>query len=132
MRLGGPVYGGGKSPEEWVAAVQRYGYRAAYCPVGLDADDATVRAYASAAHVANIVIAEVGAWSNPISPDAVVRNAALEKCKASLALADNIGAICCVNIAGSRGEKWDGPHRDNLTEDTFDLIVESVRAIIDA
>ena len=80
---------------------------------------------------ADIVIAEVGAWSNPISIDDTEREAALEKCRIQLALADRIGANCCVNISGSRGPKWDGPHPDNLTDDTFDLIVESVRLIID-
>jgi pyruvate/2-oxoglutarate/acetoin dehydrogenase E1 component len=46
--------------------------------------------------------------------------------------ADRIGARCCVNIAGSRGEKWDGPSALDLTDDTFDMIVELVRGIIDA
>jgi sugar phosphate isomerase/epimerase len=85
-----------------------------------------------AARKANIVIAEVGAWSNPLSPDKATRQAALDTCKKSLALADNIGARCCVNIAGSRGSKWDGPHTDDLTEETFEMIVETVRKIIDS
>jgi len=131
MRLGGPAFGGGATPEEWVAAVRRHGYRAAYCPVEPNADEATVRAYAQAAQEAEIVIAEVGAWSNPLSPDPAVRTAALEKCKASLTLADQIGACCCVNISGSRGQQWDGPHSDNLTEETFEMIVETVRDILD-
>ncbi len=78
------------------------------------------------------MIAETGAWSNPLSPDESIRQAALEKCRLMLALADEIGARCCVNIAGSRGVKWDGPHPADLTPETFDLIVETVRAIIDA
>jgi sugar phosphate isomerase/epimerase len=49
-----------------------------------------------------------------------------------LALADAIGARCCVNIAGSRGVKWDGPDPTDLTPETFELIVETVREIIDA
>jgi len=65
-------------------------------------------------------------------PDENARRAAIEYCQNRLALADRIGARCCVNIAGSRGEQWDGPHPDNLTEDTFDLIVDTVRTIIDA
>jgi sugar phosphate isomerase/epimerase len=112
--------------------VRAAGYSAAFCPVEGSADEDTVRAYADAAKAANIVIAEVGAWSNPMSSDAETRRAALEKCQRQLDLADRIGARCCVNIAGSRGEKWDGHHPDNLTEETFDLIVETVRRIIDA
>ncbi len=131
MRLGGPV-DGYNSPEEWITLLQAAGYRAAYCPVSAEADSTTIQAYAHAAQAAGIVIAEVGAWSNPLSPDNTVRKAAIEKCQTQLSLADEIGARCCVNIAGSRGEVWDGPHDDNLTAATFDLIVETVRQIIDA
>ena len=53
------------------------------------------------------VVAEVGAWSNPLSPDETTRTAAVELCKRRLALADRVGARCCVNIAGSRSENWD-------------------------
>src|SRR5690606_19245371 len=132
MRLGGPVFGEINDPDQWVAALKNAGYSAAYCPVSSDADSATIQSYAAAASKANIVIAEVGAWSNPISPDDAIRSAALEKCQKQLALADEIGALCCVNIAGARGEHWDGPHPDNLSAATFDLIVETTRAIIDA
>jgi sugar phosphate isomerase/epimerase len=131
MRLGGPVYDF-ETPAEWVAAVQAAGYRAAYCPVEAGAGAAAIAAYALAARQADIVIAEVGAWSNPLSPDAATCAAALEKCQRQLALAEAIGALCCVNISGSRGAQWDGPHPDNLTPASFDLIVETVRAIIDA
>ena len=131
MRLGGPIFTEPDSPESWVAAVTSAGYRAAYCPVPPETDDAAVNAYAQAARKADIVIAEVGAWSNPLSPDSATATAALDKCKASLALADRIGARCCVNIAGSCGKKWDGPDANDLTEATFDRIVSAVRQIID-
>lgn len=132
MRLGGPIFGDVSDPGRWADAVRRHGYGAATCPVDERADDALVQAYAEAARRADIVIAEVGAWSNPISPVDAVRRAAIALCENRLALAEHIGARCCVNIAGSRGEQWDGPHPDNLSEDTFDRIVETVRAIIDA
>jgi sugar phosphate isomerase/epimerase len=132
MRLGGPLFRQFADPDGWIAALRQHGYTAAYCPIGSEADDATVEGYAEAARVAGIVIAEVGAWSNPLSDDAETRRAALARCREQLALADRIGARCCVNIAGSRGERWDGPHPQNLSEETFERIVESVRAIIDA
>lgn len=132
MRLGGPVFGDCSDPDRWVAATRAVGYRAAYCPVDASASDGTVREYARAAASADIVIAEVGAWSNPISTDEKVRAAAIEHCRRQLDLADRIGARCCVNIAGSRGSKWDGPCAEDLAPETFDLIVETVRAIIDA
>ncbi len=132
MRFGGPILEKYDDPAAWVAAVKAKGYRAAYCPLAPGSDAATVRAFREAAEQADIVIAEVGAWSNPIATDPTVRRAALEKCKAALALADEIGAACCVNITGSRGERWDGPHPANLSEETFEMIVASVREIIDA
>ena len=132
MRLGAPLFQPYDAPAAWVAALRAKGYGAAYCPVKADADLAVIAAYRQAAQAAGIVIAEVGAWSNPLSPDPVVRAAALDKCKDSLLLAERIGARCCVNITGSRGEKWDGPHPADLTEETFAMIVATTREIIDA
>lgn len=131
MRLGGPIFDAAGDPGAWAQAVRAAGYRAAYCPLKPDADDATVRAYADAAARADIVIAEVGAWSNLLSPDAATRQAAIAHCQASLHLADRIGARCCVNITGSRGPKWDGPDPRDLTDETFYMIVQTVRDIID-
>jgi len=132
MRLGAPLPDPVSDPALWVAAVKAKGYRAAYCPLDGSEDFATIRAFAQAAEQAGIVIAETGAWSNPLSPVESIRSSAMEKCEIMLALADEIGARCCVNIAGSLGKKWDGPHPADLTAETFDLIVETTRAIIDA
>src|SRR5512145_3201906 len=109
MRLGGPIHIPYDDPQSWVKAVQSAGYRAAYSPLGVDADESSVRAYADAARRANIVIAEVGVWNSPLATDESTRKAAIEKCKACLNLADRIGARCCVNIAGSRGPNRNGP-----------------------
>lgn len=132
MRLGGMVFGDISTPGKWVEAVRDMGYRAAYCPVGADASDATVADYRRAAEAADIVIAEVGAWSNPLSPDPDTARKAMELCKRQLALAERIGARCCVNIAGGCGEQWDGPHPENLSDATFDRIVRQTQEIIDA
>jgi len=119
-------------PDLWASAVRESGYRAAYLPVDAEASDDVVRAYVRAAKAADILIAEVGAWSNPISPDDAERRRAIAFCQKQLALADRVAARCCVNIAGSRGNQWDGPHLLNLAPETFDLIVETVRQIVDA
>lgn len=132
MRLGSQLFGDTGTPESWVNEVLKGGYRSAVCPDMDDASEDTVRAYVRAAEASDITISEVGAWSNPISTDEAVRREALAHCKRRLALADTVGARCCVNIAGSRGEQWDGPHPDNFSDDTFALIVDTVREIIDA
>jgi sugar phosphate isomerase/epimerase len=131
LRLGGPIFEKYDDPENWIQSLKKHGYSAAYCPVGADEKDDVLAAYAQAAKKADIIIAEVGAWSNPLSPDEKTRREALTKCRRQLALADRIGTKCCVNISGSLGEQWDGPSPQNLTEETFDMIVETTRAIID-
>ena len=132
IRLGGPGFKKNNNPDEWISELKKLNYRAAYCPVQTGAGSDEIRSYKNAAQKADIVISEVGAWSNPIDPDVAKSKAALEKCVNSLHLADEIGANCCVNISGSRNpEKWAGPHKDNLTPETFDLIVETTRRIID-
>jgi sugar phosphate isomerase/epimerase len=130
--MGAPIFARTDDPGAWAEAVRAAGYRAAYCPVDESADDHTVSAYAEAARRADIVIAEVGAWSNPLDPDEKRRSAAIALCRARLALAERLGARCCVNIAGSRGEKWDGPCALDLTEESFEMVVETTRRIIDA
>ncbi|WP_217597671.1 sugar phosphate isomerase/epimerase [Cohnella sp. GbtcB17] len=132
MRLGSQLFGDTSTPESWVNEVLKGGYRSAVCPDLDETSEDMVRAYVRAAEANHITISEVGAWSNPISADEAVRREALAHCKRRLALADTVGARCCVNIAGSRGEQWDGPHPDNFSDDTFALIVDTVREIIDA
>lgn len=133
IRFGGPVFGKYTSPDDWVNLHKLLRYRAAYCPVSPGEDASTIRDYKVAAAKNDLIIAEVGAWSNPISPDKETAQKALQKCIDSLALADEMGAKCCVNISGTRNATyWAGPHKDNLTDATFDLIVEATRKIIDA
>ncbi|MFZ9858588.1 MAG: sugar phosphate isomerase/epimerase family protein [Roseiflexaceae bacterium] len=132
MRLGAPLFAQWHTPADWAQIVTTAGYRAAYAPVDEKADAQAIAAYRQVAVAHDIVIAEVGAWSNPLSVDATTRSQAIAFCQARLALADALGARCCVNIAGSRGSEWDGPDAANYTEDTFALIVDTVREIIDA
>ena len=131
IRLGGPVMEKFDSPDGWTKAVKALGYSAAYCPAGAKDSPEIIRMYTQAAERANIVIAEVGAWSNPLDPDREKSQEAIKHCQTQLSLADEIGARCCVNISGSVGAKWDGPDAKNLTRETFDKIVEVTRAIID-
>lgn len=132
MRLGGPVEHEAGNAESWIAALQAHDYGAAVFPLRHDAPTEQIHEHVVAAETAGVVIAEVGAWSNPIAIDEAERTTAIAYCQAQLALAEEIGARCCVNIAGSRNARWDGPHPENLSPETFDLIVETTRLIIDA
>jgi sugar phosphate isomerase/epimerase len=131
IRLGGPVSGSFTEPAEWAKAVKSLGYSAAYCPVQPGAPGDLVKSFREEAKKSNILIAEVGAWSNMLDPDESAREKAIEQNINALELADAIGAACCVNISGARGEIWDGPYAGNYSRETFDLIVDTVRHIID-
>jgi len=132
MRFGAPLYGGWKGPEGWIKALRVNGYDAAYCPVELNASDSEISEYASAANENDIIIAEVGAWlNNPLHPDKAKAEEGYRGLVKSLVLAEKIGANCCVNVCGSRGEIWDGPHPLNLTQETFDRIVAYVTRLLD-
>ena len=133
MRLTSPTPGPFDTPETWIASLRRAGYTAGNAPVSPDDPPEVATAYADAARAAGIVIAEVGAWCNPIDPDPAKARAAITRCQRHLDLAERLGARCCVNIAGSRHPaKWDGPHAENFSADTFDLIVQTTREIVDA
>lgn len=132
MRLGGGIEKPYSSPEEWVALVKELGYSAVLSPIDCSADSTTVQAYKKAAKKNDLVIGEVGVWRNCISPDDDIRNDAMNYAKGQLALAEELEANCCVNIVGSRGELWDGFDPDNYSDDTYALIIDSIREIIDA
>lgn len=133
IRLGAPIFVKTEDPEELARAHRKHNYRAAYCPaVKLD-DSSRIRDLSAAFEKHDVVIAEVGRWCNLLDADEDKRRANLKSVIEGLALADEIGARCCVDIAGSFNPKvWYGPHADNLTPKFFDAAVENARRIIDA
>lgn len=131
MRLGAPVYDY-SSAGEWAARHVEKGYGAAYWPLPADAGRALEREYVQAAAQHDLVIAEVGIWNNLLDPDAQVREKNIQYAIARLEQAERVGALCCVNISGSRSAVWDGPHPRNMTQETFDMIVETTQRIIDS
>lgn len=132
IRLGGPLQGDFSDPAEWIKVARSLGYSALYCPVQPGASRELIRSFRTEARNNNIIIAEVGAWSNTLDPDETARKEAVIKNIEALRLADEIGATCCVNISGARGKIWDGPYQANYAGDTLDMIVETVRNIIDS
>jgi sugar phosphate isomerase/epimerase len=130
VRLGGPVFLSSKDPVELAREHRRLGYSAAYCPnATLDEAARVARAFAAE----NVVIAEVGAWKNMLDPDPVKRKENLAYVTERCALAEAVGARCCVDIAGSYNpDIWYGMHPKNLSKDFFDATVENCRHVIDA
>lgn len=133
IRLGAPVFNAPQAPRELARAHRKLGYRAAYCPAVSLKDTAKIREIAAAFAQEDVMIAEVGRWFNLLDADEKKRADNLTRMIDGLALADEINARCCVNIAGSfNPDVWYGPHPENLTERFFDAVVENARKIIDA
>ncbi len=132
MRIGGGIEKPYTNPQEWYEWVAKLGYRAVLAPVDHTAASSDKLAYTECAREHDLVIGEVGVWRNPLSTNEAEAKAAKEYAKAQLAFADEIGANCCVNIVGARGEIWDGFYEENDSEETYTLIVDSIREIIDA
>jgi sugar phosphate isomerase/epimerase len=133
IRLGGPCFAKTEDPEELALVHRKLGYRAAYCPGVALKDTDRIRALAEAFAKQDVVIAEVGRWCNLMEADPEKRRKNLESVTEGLALAETIGARCCVDIAGSFSPtSWFGPHPDNLSQRYFDAAVENARKIIDA
>ena len=131
--IGAEVFLDASDPEALAREHVRLGYRAAVCPdVSIDDTDrlAAIRE-AFARH--GVLIAEVWAWRNIQTPDAAARKDNIAYVVHQLAVADAVGARCCVDVAGSfDGATLSGPHPRNLSREFFDATVDTCRAIIDA
>ncbi len=132
MRIGGGIEKPYLNPDEWIALVKDLNYSAVLVPVKYDAAKEEKRDYLDYIKKYNLVLGEVGIWRNPMSPDETERKTALEYSKKQLALAEEMGANCCVNIAGARGEKWAGFYKENYWPEVYTLLVDTVREIIDS
>jgi sugar phosphate isomerase/epimerase len=132
MRLGVYLDTRSDDPEEIARAYIDAGYSTAVAPpVSLDQPE-RIHAIREAFARHDVMLAEVGVWNNMLDPDPAQRAANVEANIRALALAEELDARCCVNIAGSfNPTRWDGPHPRNLSEETFELTVQNVRQIID-
>jgi len=130
MRLGAPVFHF-TTPEDWAKAHVSKGFGAAYWPLAEGAALKDENAFLQAARDHDLVIAEVGIWNNLLDRNPEKQEANIQYAIARLRTADRVGARCCVNISGSKGGFWDGPHPDNVLPQTFDEVVQITRRIID-
>lgn len=143
IRLGGPIFLKSDDPAVLAREHRRLGYSAAYCPASKAGDSSHIEAIRRAFAAEDVVIAEVGAFgytkdgsfrgANLLDPDSGRRKETFAFVQERLALADEVGARNCVDIAGSYNPKqWDGPDPRNLSQEFFDATVENCRTIIDA
>ena len=131
MRLGISAQFPHASCEEWGRKHREAGLGAVVFPLDYTAAVKDIDAYALCAKENDLVIAEVGAWSNPIDPDPEKRKKNRNHCLRQLELAEYIGAKCCVNITGAAGALWDGSYACNYSKETFDEIVLYLQDMLD-
>ena len=132
IRLGGPIFLKSDDPRELAREHRRLGYSAAYCPMAQVAETSRIAEIQKSFAAENVVIAEVGAWKNMLDPDSAKRRANQRYVVERMALAEAVGARCCVDIAGSYNpNSWYGPHPKNLSKEFFDATVENCRRVID-
>lgn len=132
MRLGVATDFGAKSASEWISINKELGLEAVVFPLNADCDEDKIDEYYKAAKAADICIAEVGIWRNAIDKDPAIEKENIEYSIRQLALADKIGAKCCVNVVGAySGERWDGPTKDNFTKEAWNKSVKMIQTIID-
>jgi len=133
LRLGGPIFFHSDDPAALAKEHRRLGYRAAYAPEVPLKDTERIKAVIEEFAARDVAIAEVGAWRNMLDLDPEKRRENLAYVQERLALAEELGARCCVDIAGSFNPKyWDGPDPRNITDEFIDATVENCRHVIDA
>jgi sugar phosphate isomerase/epimerase len=133
VRLGGPIFLKSADPAELAREHRRLQYSAAYCPEAKVGDADHIEAIRKAFAKEDVVIAEVGAWKNMLDPDEGKRRENLAYVTERCALAEEVGARCCVDIAGSYNPTvWYGPNPKNLSREFFEATVANCRSILDA
>lgn len=133
IRVGGPIFLQSDDPEALALAHVESGYTAAYCPQLKAGESDRIRAVRDAYARHGIVIAEVGAWCNMLASEEDKRRQNLAYVTERLTLADEVGARCCVDFAGTvePGKDWSACAA-NFSRETFDLIVQTVRDLLAA
>ena len=133
MLLGGTVAGQWNTPEDWERLLAASRFKAVTAPFDCRTPRADIAGYCAAARRQGAVIAELGVWNNLFDPDPAAAAAAWEYAAGQLALADEWGIPCCVNIAGTESAAgWDAADKSNFSPETYDRIVLSIRALIDS
>ena len=115
MRLGANYNVPFESEEQYDEIIRDLGAEALTCPLLPDTSPSDVARYKAWLTSTGLPLAEVGVWVNVLDGDEAKRHANIVLCQKALAMAEELGSRCCVNIAGSRGDVWDGYDVRNFT-----------------
>jgi sugar phosphate isomerase/epimerase len=146
IRFGGPVNlpakapGAGEShgasggdPQLLARLAREKGYRAAYTPRVSLGETEKIKAIREAFAAADVRLAEVGYWGNIMDLDPAERLRHRRAVLDALALADEVGARCAVDIFGSycRGNGNSIHAARNFSAEAFEDAVDMARYFID-
>ncbi len=121
-----------KTPQEWAQKHVALGLKCVNFPVDYLSGRETYLSYKKAADDAGLLIAEVGIWKNTLAADPTERTKWIDYAINQLKMADEIGAVCCVNVIGTPyGPRWDGGYRKNFSDECFEMAVKMIQEIID-
>jgi sugar phosphate isomerase/epimerase len=134
IRLGGSLrYDTAKGIGESVRALRQAGYTGCVTgPAPWDAmSDSQVSELRAALKQHDVVIFEVGGYTNMIHPDMSVRRENLKKLAHCIETADRIGCPMVGTISGSLDPvNFFNVHPENWTEATWKMLVESCRQVL--
>lgn len=134
MKLGAPVFDTQPNAKSYVDKLKQKNYRAAYCPDYLvsSTQEREVNELKEELAKNDIILAEVGVWRNPLSPNPAEAEEARAYLIDRLRLADMLGARCCVNIIGSdSADFWYAPCAGNFSQGFRDRAVALYRNVLD-
>jgi sugar phosphate isomerase/epimerase len=132
MLLGVHMFRTKNGPDEFAAWLSRSGYKAGYLPYewkikpGMTKEVEEVRL---AFKKYGIVLAEVGVWRNPFDPNPGRASENIDYIVDRLALADEVGARCAVNVIGSPSGHNGDPL--NVSNEFYERAIEVYRKIVD-
>lgn len=139
LKVGGHVFpeneADARDPEKLAYLAEKMGYTAAYAPEYLTIDKPDeVRAARKAFEKKGIVIAEVGYWENMLDTRPEYRKKNRDEMMKCFELAEELGAGCVVNTAGSycEGPGYTDHNPKNFTEEHFEDAVDMARYFLDA
>ena len=142
LRLGGNIFIKGKKsteaavpdPYELAEAHKKKGYTAAYAPKLNINETETIKEFRKVFEKEKIIFAEVGYWNNLMDTDLEVRKKNRTEMADAFALAEELGAVCVVGLAGSYhspGEVADKNVEHNFSREAFDEAADMARYFLD-
>lgn len=137
LKVGGHVFpeaSQARDPEAIARQAKEMGYGAIYAPDYLTIDRPDeIRLARRVFEREGLIVAEAGYWENPLDTRPEVRRQVRDEMVRVYQMAEELGARCVVNTAGSycEGPGYRNHNPKNFTQEHFEAAVEMARYFID-